>query len=307
MSRIPNPSPIHTTHAATRIGLEDDYDRLDDLEDISSASAPDAELGKFLALGAPGHVQALSQDMKAQVRRGEMEVSTHLDHLLGALGDNDLGASNKAAPIYLQALCDLKASMPRRRLFGARPWPERMVATALASTRPAQLTNTLWPENPSRAGAINRWLSRVTQFAAFKLIERDRVIALLTDSGSAMPLPRKALEQGDPGHAEFGAVMDGYVAAARAGVLTHGDLVRVLQSPVPQYVQTGSAAPGKTHLSGLCQTVLGAARETSPHAHRLFQAAAQACRVCGALSEREFQRVTEDTLVPMPAAPKVRK
>ena len=309
------PSPLQfpqtiartASEAASQADLEDGYDRLDDLEDSPSGHSPDAELGKFLAARAPGHVLALNNDMKAQVLRREMDASTHLDRLLGALGDNDLGSTNNAAPIYLQALHDLKASMPRRRLFGARPWPERMVAVALTSTRPAQLTDSLWPESPTRAGAIDRWLSRVTQFASFKLITRDRAVALMTDSGSAMPLARKALEQGGAGHAEFAAVLDGYVAAARAGVLTHGDLVRVLQSPVRQLFHTDPASQAKTRLTAQGQTMLGAVRETSSHAQDLFQAAAQACRVCEALNEREFQRVMGDTQVPMPATPKVRK
>lgn len=120
--------------------------------------------------------------MRWEFKNKAMDATVYLDRLLDMLGDSDLSDENKAAAPYLQALRDLKSSMPRLGLFGAKPWPEAMVATALASTRPAAPRHMRELEDPARATEIRRWNSRVIQFVEHGLIRRDRRDGLLMDT-----------------------------------------------------------------------------------------------------------------------------
>ncbi|HEY1397619.1 hypothetical protein [Roseateles sp.] len=130
-----------------------------------------------------------------------MDAATYLDRLLDMLGDSDLSDDNKAAAPYLQALRDLKSSMPRLGLFGAKPWPEAMVATALASTRPAAPRHMRELEDPARAAEIRRWNSRVTQFVEHGLIRRDRRDGLLMDTTARAASGKPAIGQCAPDQA----------------------------------------------------------------------------------------------------------
>ncbi|WP_343632527.1 hypothetical protein [Roseateles sp.] len=286
------------------LNFEDDVDRVDDIDEVEKvAPAPhqlEYQLREELAMDQSANAYASMLWLRHQRRNGELDARGHLDQLLAVMGDADLSSTRRTARLYLHELSTLKAGMTRLPFLPARRWPENMVAVALASTRPASMTRTLWFEDAERAGAIQRWISRVTQFAAHDLIRSDRCAGLLLDVASGLPLPHKALQQGNTAFSEFGAVMDGYVAAAQAGVITHGDLVSLFQAPVPRHAGDGSAP--------VRQTLLGALQEESHSvALALFKGAARSAHDCGALTGAEFQRVISEQTVPLPTAPTPRK
>lgn len=303
---MPVTSRLAESATPMALDFEDDVDRVDDVDEVEEiAPAPhqlEPRLRAELARDQFAYAHASMLGLQRKRRNGELDARGHLDQLLAVMGDADLSSTRRTARLYLRELSTLKAGMTRLSFLPARGWPENMVAVALASTRPASMTRTLWSEDAERAGAIQRWISRVTQFAAHGLIRPDRCANLLLEAGSGMdlPLPHKALMQGDTPFKEFSAVMNGYAGAAQAGVIKHGDLVRLFQAPV-LFHDKGGSAPVR-------QTLLGALQEeASSVAQAIFQAAAKIAHDCGALTDAEFQRVISEHAVPLPTAPSPRK
>ncbi len=130
--------------------------------------------------------------MRWEFESQRVDATTYLGRLLALLGDSSLDAENEAAAVYLQALRDLKSRWPRSRWPRANPWPESMVAVALASTRPRALSERGGLEDPARAAEIQRWNSRVAQFVEHGLIRRDRQAHLPLGTRSGVSLPQGA-------------------------------------------------------------------------------------------------------------------
>lgn len=286
--------PVFTSLRAATVSddLDEDFVLVNGAE-ITPPAVEDPDTRVDLARGRQIPVRGRLDRMRSEFKRKEMDATTYLNRLLNLLGDSGLDEENEAAALYLQALQDLKSRMPRLPVFGAKSWSESMVATALVSTRPAALRAATGSGSKARAAEIQRWISRVTRFVEQGLVRRNRCADLLLDTGSDMPLPRKALQQGDPTFNEFVTVMDGYTAAAKAGVIRHGDLVRLFQAPVRLQSGYGPSSNG--------ETLLSAAVDAGPTALQSLKAAAQTARDCGALTNHEFKRVIEEKMVLMPA------